>query len=421
MRIKPDKYLFCLLFLSCILFILPNGLYHTVGKDEPKYLETAYEMLNRNDYLVPIFNGKLRFDKPPLTYWLIILGYKTFGKNEFGGRFFISIMGVLSVLTLYLWLKKKKMEFAFWAAFSQLSTLYFVAFSSIAMPDMPLLFFLQASAISLFEGKILMGAVFSSLAVLSKGLIGMGIPLLIWSIFKLIRKEFLKEWNNFLKFFIISLTLSSPWFVLMTVKFGVQFFESFFLYHHFKRFYSGISGHSFQWWYYLVNFWWAFFPVSLFLPAAFFKILKSERKEELLLFSVIGFVSIFFIFQVAKTKLIHYLLPALPYACIIVGCVFHKSKLFKKLNIVAFFAFCMLKWIALPLINPGNKDYNLAKTLVSLNRSKCAVYSYKKLPYGVIFYTHSSIQLINSKKCPKKSCCILLIPKSSQIVVFYWR
>ena len=55
--------------------------------NEAFYAETPREMLVTGDYLAPMFNYEMRAQKPPLTYWAILLSYKLFGVNEFAVRF----------------------------------------------------------------------------------------------------------------------------------------------------------------------------------------------------------------------------------------------------------------------------------------------------------------------------------------------
>ena len=69
------------LFLLLIIYFGAGiGHYPLFDVDEPRYAETAREMLIPPcDWLAPHFNFELRFDKPPLFYWLIALSYKVFG------------------------------------------------------------------------------------------------------------------------------------------------------------------------------------------------------------------------------------------------------------------------------------------------------------------------------------------------------
>ncbi len=69
--------------------------------DEPLYAACAREMAQRGDWVVPVFNGELFHDKPPLMFWTMMAGGELFGWNEFGMRFFSAVFGVLTALSVY--------------------------------------------------------------------------------------------------------------------------------------------------------------------------------------------------------------------------------------------------------------------------------------------------------------------------------
>src|ERR1051325_10911023 len=76
-----------LAILSYALFFHGLGAIGFIGPDEPRYAAIAREMLRTADYITPRLYGMPWFEKPPLMYWLAVLGYKLFGVNEAGARF----------------------------------------------------------------------------------------------------------------------------------------------------------------------------------------------------------------------------------------------------------------------------------------------------------------------------------------------
>ncbi len=54
--------------------------------DETRYLSVAWEMWLRHDFLVPHLNGAPYSDKPPLLFWLILLGWRVVGVAEWWAR-----------------------------------------------------------------------------------------------------------------------------------------------------------------------------------------------------------------------------------------------------------------------------------------------------------------------------------------------
>ena len=70
--------------------------------DEALYGTCAREMLQRNDWVVPWFNGAMFPEKPPLMFWNMMAGYGLFGINsEFGARFFSAVMGLATALAAF--------------------------------------------------------------------------------------------------------------------------------------------------------------------------------------------------------------------------------------------------------------------------------------------------------------------------------
>jgi 4-amino-4-deoxy-L-arabinose transferase-like glycosyltransferase len=75
-----------LLVLSVLLafaFQGSRGLYETT---EGRYAESAREMLETGDWLVPHLDYEPHWSKPPLTYWALAGGMALLGENEWGVR-----------------------------------------------------------------------------------------------------------------------------------------------------------------------------------------------------------------------------------------------------------------------------------------------------------------------------------------------
>lgn len=54
--------------------------------DEGRYAGIGAAMADSGDYIVPRFWGLPHLDKPPLTYWLLALSLKTFGRSDWAAR-----------------------------------------------------------------------------------------------------------------------------------------------------------------------------------------------------------------------------------------------------------------------------------------------------------------------------------------------
>ncbi len=388
-----------ILILSLLLLVLPNGRYSAFDPDEPKYLEAAYEMVKTGNYVIPKYNYTYRFDKPILTYWLIALGYKIFGVNEFGGRFFISLTGVFSILLLYLWLLElRKEKLALWASLVLLVSLDFVIMASLAMPDVPLMFFIEATLIFLHLGYsrekkkkffYILAFFFSALAVLTKGPVGFVLPAFVFTVYLILKRDFLKTlreipWGFGIAVFLV---VSLPWYVAVYQRVGYQFFRDFILFHNIHRFFGKIPHHPTHWWFYLANFPWLYLPWSVIFIFAVFRFLKEKEfiSDDLMLFSFSWFFGTFIFFQIAKTKLPHYLLPSFPAFAVITASYVLKLK--EKLPYVLTFLTAVLLQIALFVFLrlkgfPPQLSLVLAPFVIGSFISIFSKHSYKELFLG---------------------------------------
>lgn len=69
--------------------------------DEAKNAEAAREMWEKSSWFFPTFNGKPRYDKPPLHYFFFGIAYKAFGVNAFAARVFPAVARWLCSLLIF--------------------------------------------------------------------------------------------------------------------------------------------------------------------------------------------------------------------------------------------------------------------------------------------------------------------------------
>jgi 4-amino-4-deoxy-L-arabinose transferase-like glycosyltransferase len=70
-------------------------------RDEPRFAQATVEMIASGDYLVPTFNGRLRPDKPILTYWLMSLPMRLLGPSAVAARFWSPVGMALAALATF--------------------------------------------------------------------------------------------------------------------------------------------------------------------------------------------------------------------------------------------------------------------------------------------------------------------------------
>jgi len=96
------------LTLCAVTFLWRLGSIGLVDETEPLFAEAARQMVETGNWVTPYFNGETRFDKPPLVYWLMAMGYEVFGVNEWAVR----LPSALSAVGLTLFTFWVLMEFA---------------------------------------------------------------------------------------------------------------------------------------------------------------------------------------------------------------------------------------------------------------------------------------------------------------------
>ena len=71
-----------------------------MDRDEPRFAHATVEMMERDSWTIPYFNGAYRFDKPPLTYWWMRLHYALLGVNELAARLHSVVAVYLTALVV---------------------------------------------------------------------------------------------------------------------------------------------------------------------------------------------------------------------------------------------------------------------------------------------------------------------------------
>ncbi len=137
-----DRRWLCVLILAGFLILLP-GVWDLplLDRDEPRFSRAAVEMMERGDWAVPWFNGKFRFDKPPLTYWLMMPGLALFGETELAVRLPTVLSAVTCVWLIFSFARRLGLRAgqAALAAGAWLTCLQVMIHGRIAVADMHLI------------------------------------------------------------------------------------------------------------------------------------------------------------------------------------------------------------------------------------------------------------------------------------------
>ena len=338
---KPSRTLWIILgltLLSAMLFFFRLGSFTLTDVDEGVYAASTQEMVETGDLITPHYNGINRYDKPIFFYWMIALAYALFGVNEFAARFFSALLGVGLVLITFLFGKRYGgIKLGLVSALMLATSIEMVVLAHAAVTDMILTFFITAALYSFFlafeeENPVqsrswyLTSGAAMGLAVLTKGPVGMVIPMLIILpfLFAVGRWRTVLTSRRLLGVGAVLLMIAAPWYLLEFSINGWEFVENFFLKHNISRYTGVVSGHSGPWFYYIVVLLLGFFPWVSFLPAAILvqvpKHLTAQSLfDQLGFFLLVWFTVVFLFFSFAGTKLPNYLAPVFPAASILVG------------------------------------------------------------------------------------------------------
>jgi 4-amino-4-deoxy-L-arabinose transferase-like glycosyltransferase len=296
--------------------------------DEGRYAEIPREMLNGGDWVIPHLNALVYLEKPPLQYWLTALAFRALGQSEFPARLCTGLAGYLALLTVFLvgrdlWGFDAGLRAALYTAASAL----FVLLGHQLTLDMLLSFWLLA-ALGCFlaaqarrdgprswRGWMLGCWAAMALAVLTKGLIGVLIPgatlgaYLAWQ----------RDWTllrrlNFRWGLPLFTAIAAPWFVLAARANG-EFLRFFFIREHFLRFATPIEHRTQPWWFFVpvlvvgIMAWLPQAVRALLVPPGS-RVPRGQFDALRLLWIWCVFVLVFF--SISDSKLIPYILPAIP-------------------------------------------------------------------------------------------------------------
>ena len=320
---KRDVGLFilALAWLALTLGIRPLAL-----PDEGRYVSVAWEMLTSGNWLYPTLNGLPFFHKPPLFYWITASSLGLFGVHEWASRL-ASLLGAgVAAFALYGFvLRQKGQVVARWVLLILVTQPFFFAGAQFANLDMLVaglisgaILLAAEAALNANKGQayrgLLAGAyVAAALGVLAKGLIGIVLPALvivIWLAWNRRLALLLKViWLPGIALFAL---IAVPWFAAMQARFP-DFLNYFFVYNHFQRFAEGGFNNPKPFWFFLPVILVLTLPWSWWLPAAW-KRTQSETAEQPTLHTLMWIWAVVIVgfFSIPTSKLVGYVLPALP-------------------------------------------------------------------------------------------------------------
>ena len=393
-----------------LLTVLSYGFYNAylpiTDPVESNYVLSAITMLKHNSWISPMIYDQVWYDKPPLTYWALMISYKLFGISDFTSRIPNTLIAGGSVALMYhlVYRIKESKYIAVMSALLLFSALQFWYISHAVITDGFLFFFSLAifgySYLAFAKNdKCSMVKAYgaAALAVVTKGPVGIVLPGLILLLFIAIRwftqkdnddyslnKDIKLLFNPFGIFLFI--ILASPWYIAMYSIHGQDFISGFLGLHNMER--ALVSEHpKFNvWYYYLI-----IVPIALlpWTPAVIYQLKSIKWKENFYLLGAIWFIVIVLFYSLVATKYITYTLPAI-IPCIIWGAeaitnsFYNKSTSFKYIVTISLAIYVLLFLVA-SIVTPELNSVPLivALILIVLFTLLAKQYNNNKLPLSI--------------------------------------
>ncbi len=303
--------------------------------DEGRYAEIAREMLTSHQFLIPHLDGIIYLEKPPLSYWVNAGAIQLLGESEWAVRSVVALSGLLGCLASYLIARKLfNRRVGILSAFIlSSSTLYFIM-SHAVTTDMLLTLFLTSSLYSFLWALqqpattrqrrwLWVAYLFSGLAVMTKGLIGLVFPVLIIMFWIAITKRWflLREMRLFSGALIIAI-LNFPWLVAIQ-KQVPDFFHFYFIEQHIARYATPIAHREMALGTYILVFLCGLFPWIVWLPQNIKQVWRASDSDRFakanLLYLLLWPSVILLFFSASHSILVPYLLPVLPPVAMLIG------------------------------------------------------------------------------------------------------
>ncbi len=299
--------------------------------NESFYAEAVREMFESGNFLEMFYNYEPRYNKPPLTYWLIAGSSSVFGLNEFGIRLPIVLLGIGSIWLTYLLGRRFFGDRGgVYALVMMALSLQMLALKQFASPEMPLTFFFTLTLYWFIKGYqeqrfkfILLSYLALGLTVLIKGypyIIVAGAILFLFILWDTqFKGKLLWQKIKFLKLYIgipLVLLIGVSWVIYMYAKAGEDFWEIYQRETFERTFTRETSGP--KPFFYLEVISWSIVPYSLVFFYALVKWFKDWRNLKSIAFPFSWFVMMLVIFTLAKGKLPTYILQAHPAMLLII-------------------------------------------------------------------------------------------------------
>jgi 4-amino-4-deoxy-L-arabinose transferase-like glycosyltransferase len=231
--------------------------------DEAFYAESAREMVESGDWITPHFNYEPRFQKPALYYWFTAALFAVAGPGELLARVGSALAAVgLVLVTTSCGRRWYDESVGLLAGAIAATSLGYFAVSRMALPDLPLAFFVTAAIWAAFVATLerernprewlFYAAVAAALGFLVKGPLALALPLLVVvPILLMERRSYNIQISDVVLAALLFLAIASPWYLVMWMRHGTEYLSGFFVGDNYERFATSRFNDPRPWWFYV--------------------------------------------------------------------------------------------------------------------------------------------------------------------------
>lgn len=326
-------YFLSLAVCATLLFFAGLGKRDLMKPDEPRVAGIAAEMARSGELVVPRLNGDPFLEKPPLYFWTLSAVFNLLGESSYTARIASALAAICGVALVFILARSIGLSplTAFIAGFVLATSCEYFSLGRRCLIDMMLCLFTTATMVCFFHASRSLpgrapwyvGFVMSlSCAVMTKGLVGLAIPVSALSIWLLVEKNFSRRaWYLLLISSALSFIPIGIWIWFLYNDLGWNGIYEIIWTNNFGRFIGSYQQHIAPFYYYIKKFPEQFLPWTFFLPIALihhFREIRKQRKS-FSLFLLAWFGVPFLLLSISAGKRGMYLLPLYPAAALLVG------------------------------------------------------------------------------------------------------
>ncbi|HUI33008.1 MAG: glycosyltransferase family 39 protein [Dysgonamonadaceae bacterium] len=354
--------------------------------NELRYLSIVDEALVNGDVFTFTNQGEIYADKPPLHFWLMMLGKVLLNGHRMWYLSMLSfIPALITLVTMTKWMRMSNREKEISeneenenAGILMLMTSgLFIGLTIFVRMDMLMVMFITLSLYTFYKiykrenhpRDTYLFPIYVFLALFSKGPIGILIPLISTTLFLIFRKKihtFKKYWGW--KSLLIILAGVIIWFTGVYIEGGNEYLNNLLVHQTVER---GINSyhHKEPFYYYAISIWYSIAPWSLLaIGLLVASLYKRKIKSDIELFFAIIVLSSFGFLSIISSKIEIYFLPAIP------SFIFLTALLLKHFNI-------QNKWIRASLAIPAMSLVTALPVIVYLSNMNKTAYLAMPLIY----------------------------------------